>query len=155
MQHDATLWNELLHTSGGKLALPKCLYYILTWKWNQGRASPIPTSDIQPKIVLQQETHEPTPIKHVESHTAHRTLGQMKSPTGDQNAQIRFMTKRSTNWLNAIQESRLSPAEALAALDTIWFLSLSYGLSTTNIPFDALNNIQKPVVNHILGGTWI
>ena len=27
MQHDATLWSHLLHISGGKLALHKCLYY--------------------------------------------------------------------------------------------------------------------------------
>ena len=149
MQQDATLWNELLHTSGGKLALHKCLYYILAWQWNNGRASPIPASEIQPKIQLQQESTT-TPIKHLDSHVAHRTLGQMKSPTGEQSAQLQLMTKRSTNWLNAIRESHLTPAEAQAAFDTIWFPSLSYGLGTTNLPFDALNNIQKPVVSHIL-----
>ena len=34
MQQDATLWSRLLHISGGKLALQKCLYYIVAWKWN-------------------------------------------------------------------------------------------------------------------------
>ena len=33
MQEDATLWSNLLHISGGKLALHKCLYYIIAWKW--------------------------------------------------------------------------------------------------------------------------
>ena len=33
MQEDATLWNNLLHISGGKLALHKCLYYTIAWKW--------------------------------------------------------------------------------------------------------------------------
>ena len=31
MQRDATTWSHLLHTSGGKLALQKCLYYIISW----------------------------------------------------------------------------------------------------------------------------
>ena len=149
MQTDATLWNELLHTSGGKLAFQKCLYYILSWRWKHGRASPIPASEIQPKITLRQDSTT-TPIHHVDNHIAHRTLGQMKSPLGDQSAQIQLMTRRSTTWLNAIRESYLTPAEAQTAFDTIWFPSLSYGLGTTNISFDALNNIQKPVVNHIL-----
>ena len=33
MQDDTTLWSRLLHISGGKLALHKCLYYIAKWNW--------------------------------------------------------------------------------------------------------------------------
>ena len=31
VQTDAKLWSTLLHISGGKLALHKCLYYIVSW----------------------------------------------------------------------------------------------------------------------------
>ena len=49
MQKDATLWNNLLHTSGGKLALQKCLYYIVAWQWKHGHATPIPLTKYIPK----------------------------------------------------------------------------------------------------------
>ena len=150
MQRDATLWNDLLHTSGGKLALHKCLYYIIAWEWKHGRATPIPPSNIPTKIAIQQDNNHPIPITQLPCHTAHRTLGQMKSPTGNQQAHIDFLTKRSNKWLNAIKEASLTRAEALAAFETIWIPSLSYGLGTTNITYNEFNNIQKPVVNHIL-----
>ena len=67
MQQDASLWNELLHISGGKLALHKCLYYILAWQWRNGQATLKPTSEIQPKISLD-DGQQSTPIRHLE-HT--------------------------------------------------------------------------------------
>ena len=150
MQHNATLWNDLLHTSGGKLALQKCLYYIVAWQWHHGHATTIQPNHIQPKITIHPANQEPSSIIHLDSNTAHRTLGQMKAPSGNQSKQIEYMKKRSQTWLHAIQESSLSRTEAQAALDMIWFPSMAYGLGTTNISFNDLNNIQKPVTNHIL-----
>ena len=150
MQNDATLWNDLLHISGGKLALHKCLYYVYTWQWSHGHASPLPTNQIHPKITLTPADDQPQQIKHVECDTAHRTLGQMKCPTGDQSAQLTYMKQRSNTWLAAIKESSLSRAEAQVAFDTIWFPSLAYGLSTTNLSYKELDDIQRPIVHHIL-----
>ena len=53
-------------------------------------------------------------------------------------------------WLNAIQQATLTKHEARAAYKTMWFLSLSYGLGTTNLSYEELNNIQRPVINHLL-----
>jgi hypothetical protein len=33
MQHDAQLWGDLLHVSGGALEIPKCNYYVMKWKF--------------------------------------------------------------------------------------------------------------------------
>ena len=150
MQHDANLWSNLLQVSGGKLALHKCLYYIITWQWHHGHASTVPPSNISPKITLDDHTNSQVPIQHIDSNTAHRTLGQMKTPTGDQMAQIEFLSKQSTTWLSAIQEASLTRAEAQAAYETIWFPSLSYGLGTSNISYKDLDRIQRPVTSHIL-----
>ena len=149
MQRDATTWSRLLHTSGGKLALQKCLYYIVSWQWSNGHHSPIPAINIQPKIQLQTDNNEEA-ICHKDCHQAHRTLGQYKTPTGDQQAQYTHMTMKSQTWLSAIREASLTRREALAAYESIWFPSLSYGLETTNLSFTELNNLQKPIINHLL-----
>jgi hypothetical protein len=40
------LWLELLELSGGKLALEKCFYYCLSWRFdNKGRPYPVPMED--------------------------------------------------------------------------------------------------------------
>ena len=149
MQQDASLWNELLHISGGKLALHKCLYYVLAWKWHDGQATLKPASEIQPKITLH-DGQESTPIEHLEPNQAHRTLGQFKSPTGDQTFQLTHMTKKSLQWLTAISQATLTKHEAQAAYETMWFPSLSYGLGTTNLSYAELDAIQRPIINHIL-----
>ena len=149
MQRDATTWSRLLHTSGGKLALQKCLYYIISWQWTNGHHTPIPAINIQPKIQLQTDNNEET-ICHKDCHQAHRTLGQYKTPTGDQQAQHKHMETKSQNWLAAIREASLTRREALTAYESIWLPSLSYGLGTTNLSFDELNHLQKPIINHLL-----
>jgi hypothetical protein len=35
LTQDMTIWNELLESSGGKLELSKCFYYLLSWKFDQ------------------------------------------------------------------------------------------------------------------------
>ena len=149
MQKDATLWNNLLRISGGKLALPKCLYYIIGWEWKQGKASMIHANNIQPKIILNDGTQD-TAIRHLNYDQAHRTLGQLKVPNGNQSPQLSYMISKSTKWLTTIQAASLSKQEAEAAYKMIWFPSLSYGMGTTNLSFDELNQIQKPIINHIL-----
>ena len=149
MQHDAITWNNLLHISGGKLAIHKCLYYVLTWKWSDGQAIPVPPSNISPPIYLPSNAGN-IPINHLDCNTAHRTLGQMKSPLGNQYAQLQRMTNKSNTWLAAIQESALSRTEAQAAYEAIWFPSLSYGLGTTNLTHQELDTIQKPIIHYIL-----
>ena len=149
MQKDATIWNELLQVSGGKLALHKCLYYVVSWQWSNGFATPQPAEQIVPKIKLLQGSQEQT-INHYECNQAHRTLGQMKAPNGSQEAQLKFLTTKSNKWLEAIKEAQLSRLEAKAAYESIWLPSMTYGSGTTNLTEKDLNGIQQPIVNHIL-----
>ena len=149
MQKDAATWNELLQISGGKLALQKCLYYIISWQWTNGIATTVPPEQIQPKIHLRTDT-EYSPITHLPCHQAHRTLGQMKAPVGNNEDQLLHMSKRSNSWLSAIKEASLSRMEARAAYESIWFPSISYGLGSTNLQRKQLDKLQGSVLQHIL-----
>ena len=151
MQSDAQLWSHLLHLSGGKLALHKCLYYVLSWHCHRGQAHHLRPSQILPTITLvDHATNTSTPIRHLDCTTPHRTLGQMKSPISNPTAQFDFLQRKSMEWLGAIQQARLSRTEALAAYESLWFPSISYALGTTNLTYDQLNNLHKPILNHIL-----
>ena len=108
-----------------------------------------PPNTIQPKIVLH-NNHTVTPIQHLNPNQAHRTLGQYKAPDGNQSKHFDYMVTKSSKWLVAIKEARLSKQEAQAAYEAIWFPSLSYGLGTTNFSYKELNTIQIPIINHIL-----
>lgn len=151
MQSDANLWSHLLHLSGGKLSLPKCLYYILSWSWQGGRPKHLPPDQINPTITIRDpETNTEVPIRHLNCDVAHRTLGQMKSPISNPSAHHKFLERKSTEWLGAIQQTKLTRPEARAAYEALWFPSISYGLGTTNMSYAQLQSLQKPILNHIL-----
>ena len=109
----------------------------------------IPANNIQPKIVLN-DGKQDTTIQHLNYDEAHRTLGQFKVPNSNQKPHLAYLRSKSTNWLTTIKAASLSKQEAEAAYKMLWFPSLSYGMGTTNLSFKELDDIQKPVINHIL-----
>ena len=150
MQTDANLWNNVLHISGGKLALHKCLYYLVSWNWNQGNATVRPATQISTTITIKSSDGNTLPIKHQDCSIAHRMLGQYKTPIGDDSAHLRYIQQKSDNWLETIEAAHLTKVEALAAFETMWFPSIAFGLGTTNLTYKELNNVQKRITNHIL-----
>ena len=70
MQADANLWNHLLHTSGGKQSLSKCLYDVLHWQWHDGTASAIPPKLIHPCISIISDG-TPHNISHRDCQVSH------------------------------------------------------------------------------------
>jgi hypothetical protein len=71
---DMTTWKDLLETSGGKLELKKCFYYILSWRFD-GKGNPIPTTIQEQRAVVDQITildsssSTPIPIEQKEVTT--------------------------------------------------------------------------------------
>ena len=122
----------------------------MAWSWDQGTANILPAQQIEPTITLSSPNGPALPIKHADCSTAHQTLGQYKTPSGDTTAHLGYIQNKSNDWLNTIKEANLTKAEALAAFETMWFPSISYGLGTVNLTFKELNDIQKPITNHIL-----
>jgi 23S rRNA pseudoU1915 N3-methylase RlmH len=55
LQTDAQHWEKLLFTSGGKLELSKCFFYIMYWKFTEdGMPFLTPKSELSHKLMLQQ-----------------------------------------------------------------------------------------------------
>ena len=80
----AQWWENLLHSSGGKLELSKCFYYMFHWMFDlQGAATFSPISTFPDPIILTNSvTKEATIIEHKPCSESHKTLGKMENPTG-------------------------------------------------------------------------
>jgi hypothetical protein len=53
LRQDMISWKDLLESSGGKLELKQCFYYILSWKFD-GKGNPIPTTIAEQREVTEQ-----------------------------------------------------------------------------------------------------
>jgi hypothetical protein len=84
LQHDMILWQVLLKSSGGKLELQKCFYYVMAWKFGaDGRPIPI-TIEEQRRICKQitikdNQSNNETIIEQKETFEVHKTLRCMKT----------------------------------------------------------------------------
>jgi hypothetical protein len=87
LRQDMIAWKDLLKTSGGKLELKKCFYYILSWKFDD-KGSPSPTTITEQRALVDQITIPdmlssiPIAIEQKDVITEHKTLGCFKSITG-------------------------------------------------------------------------
>jgi hypothetical protein len=70
LQTDAQHWEKLLFTSGGKLELSKCFFYIMYWTFSEdGIPRLTPESNIPHKLMLHQgNDNEPTKIEQKDCH---------------------------------------------------------------------------------------
>ena len=85
MQEVAQGWERLLYTSGGALALKKCFYYLVQWKWTpHGFTLLSSTADntITPIQMTAGRSTSPNTIPRIESSIRKHTLGVRLAPEG-------------------------------------------------------------------------
>jgi len=95
----ATLWERLLHTSGGKLELSKCFYYMMIWIFNHEGEAHLAHFDPQQTTgvtVQDSETNEHHDIQICQSSTSHKTLGVYENPSGDYTDEIARLQQKIT-----------------------------------------------------------
>ena len=115
----AQAWERLLFASGGLLALHKCYWWIIAWKWEKGL--PImrsPDDDDDDSDIDDGEFHlritngnDPNPreIKRMGPTEANVGLGFRLPPDVSQHAEIQYCTEQSNEFASRVNSSHLSP----------------------------------------------
>ena len=87
LQQSSQTWEHLLHTTGGKLEIPKCAIYILEWDFDEHR-SPFPKKHTTSSINIQSsETKTKQLIPHLSNDIPFKYLRVHTSPNGCQKKQ--------------------------------------------------------------------
>jgi hypothetical protein len=148
-------WKELLMASGGKLELPKCFYFVLTWKFDSKGHPYSMTITEQQTIVNQIQIFDPSlntiiPILQKEGHL---TLGCYKSTNGSQDDEMQYLQYISNNLGRSIKNRPLTWKQTRFALNTVRFPSLTYlGLTSTSLTFNQLIPIQCYAIKKFFSG---
>jgi hypothetical protein len=151
-QHDAQLWKDLLHASGGALKLPKCAYQLMSWRFlNDGR--PLMQGGVSSQAV-QVHSHDNTVraqnIPGLSAYTAHKTLGHYKDPHGDQVRQRKELQTKCDNAANFISRSPLTREEAWTYYFAIYLPSVGYPLPSCHFNKATLDKIQRTVMSGMI-----
>ena len=148
-------WERLLWSTGGKLKLEKCFYYVLHWVF-------LPTG--QPRLLTKQElkklidpmeitdssTGDPTRIKHKDCKVPHKTLGAIIAGDRSQQGEIQRLTAKSQTLTAAIHGSTLGAEPALRFQQCIFLQGVGYSLPVTSINRKSLHKVQAQFKNAVL-----
>jgi hypothetical protein len=152
LQTDAQHWEKLLFTSGGKLELTKCFFYMLYWKFDEdGMPTLTPKAEIPHKLMLYQGNEtEQTEIEQKDCSEAHKTLGVMKAPNRSQVGQIQKLKAKCDEHATAILSNSVTNSDALLAYRVYHMTSVGYSLGTTYITQKQFATIQGKAVSAFL-----
>ena len=156
MSHDAQLWQNLLHSSGGDLELPKCSFHHVRFKFsNTGRPHMV-QGCFSPDLFVTTSQGNKVRIKQLCTNKSHKLLGCHKAPTGNSDSQYYSIKTKCDDYAKVIQSSCLTRLEAKVFYRHIYIPSVSYPLSTSHFTESDLNAIQssanKAIFRHC--GYW-
>jgi hypothetical protein len=155
LQSDAQIWEQLLSSSGGKLELSKCFYYVMSWKFTkEGDPVPLTKQELDSQVahiqITERDAKAPAKIKMKEVDEAHKTLGVWKTITGDESEHYKVLKEKSDKFALLASSSGLTRRQARVAYSMIYCPSMTYSLVATNLSETQLDNIQRLAVDKFL-----
>ena len=107
-QTDAQQWHDLLWASGGALELSKCSYHLLSYEFDsKGDPFPVVTSPME--MTVKSIDGEDIPIRQLSPFKAHKTLGNYKTPEGQDKEQFAASMKNALEIATGISQSTRTP----------------------------------------------
>ena len=150
--YHAGLWEQLQHSSGGKLNVDKCNTALFIWRQdNLGLPELTPHTDtpIHISIVTSQDNKTQT-IPILPLNKAYKYLGVHQCPDGSTSPQIQALLRKSTKYARAISACPLTRHETLTAYFTCYLPAITYALPACTLSHHDLLLIDRPVINATL-----
>ena len=146
MQRIVQVWERLLFASGGALALQKCFYYLVQWRWTPHGFPVMSQTTDNPTTVLQMTSRRstsPTLILRIETSTGRRTLGVCLAPDGSFTQELAHRQDQALTWVHNIRASPLTRDKVHTAYCSMWRPSFEYPLPITCFTKQQCQTLQK------------
>ena len=150
-QDTAQWWEELLHTTGGRLELAKCFVYMIIWTFDdEGVPRLAPSGTLPPISLRDSETTEQYTIDTLDCSLPHKTLGCMDCPTGASAPEFQRLHTKSSNLIRKASSIRVTPDAAFLFLRRLYEPALCYSGPTNVLSYTELHRIHSPCLTTFL-----
>ena len=144
-------WEQLLHSTGGKLELAKCATYMISWEYDkEGKPSIRPTDNTRPIIINDSETQQKISIKNGNVQHYIKTLGVFESPSGDYKHERQRLSDKAKNIARIIATHSLTRSEAHAVHRSYYIPSITYSFSVGGLSLQDSIRLQQPVISPLI-----
>ena len=148
LKHLIQTYSQYLWTTGGRLALDKCYWYLLRYirhKDGKYRMVRVAQSTFPMDIKEVAEDGCTVTVPQLEPDDARRGLGIVGAPDGSQTAQQRVLLQKAISWAHSIRASSLHATEVWTAYSSVLMPGLLYPLAVTSLSIGDLKAVQQRV----------
>ena len=150
LQDSINMWEGLIQSTGGALAVDKGRWWAIDFHWSNGEWSYKTIQDINRTLTARDTHHIRQTVKQLETDKAYETLGVFLAPDGNLTEEIKQLKLVSQEWADRIRISFLRDDEAAQALRTTIYKKLEYPLLALDLTEKECNSIMQPVLHAAL-----
>jgi hypothetical protein len=151
MEEIIQFFQDLLQVTVGDLAPEKCVCYLISHRWNDGKPKLLQKHSSQQGIkIVSRSTNTESGVKQKAPNEVHHTLGFFMTGYVTCSVHKKVMTEKALLYAIVIQRSSVWKGESGLAHNSFYLPSIGYGTPATTLTQQECYNIQKPVVNSIL-----
>jgi hypothetical protein len=156
LQKLAQHWEKLCFSTGARLNLKKCFFYIVSWKWEEGFATMMTNQELDTVVSLQCGYDTvPVPIKQYEVTETHKTLGTYMCPLGTMHGELQNLKLKAGKMADRFSQMQVPKWQARLAYNTMYKPSIEYSMAVTTFTLKECNAIQARPIRSILGAMGI
>jgi hypothetical protein len=151
LQKLAQEWEHLLYSTGGALNLQKCFWFLMSWRWEQGKTK-LHTQLSLPGQLTMTSGSDPTPaiITRIEPTDTFWTLGVYVTPNGSSAGAFKMLREIALTYATAITGTHLTRQEALMSYIQYLLPKLRYQPPLLALTQKQCNTIQSIVLQALL-----
>jgi hypothetical protein len=142
-----SLWEQLIHATGGALAPEKSYWYLVEVKRTNRKWSCVRKNQ-QPYDLILQEGR--TSIDRLEVYQAKKTLEIMIRPDGKMTDEVKYLKGKVYEWCDGICTKRLHPNESWHCVNSTIIKTLQYLLTATTLTEQQCKEIIRPILKTAL-----
>ena len=158
LKTNAQTWEQALHTSGGKLELPKCFWFLMIWIWVGGlpRLATIKQKPGNLELIqTESKNNKKIKIKRMEVTEANRVLGVRMSVDGNWKTEVRHWMGQSRAFASKIRQAKFPRICGIRVFPFMWVAKVRYSASIVGYTREQCNKIQSPVVRECLAASGL
>ena len=155
MQDALNLWEGLIKNTGGALAVDKCRWWGVDFKWKNGNWQYKTSQELQGQLTAVDTKGQRDIVQQLEVNESYETLGVFLAADGNQDDEISYLHKKATEWADRIRVSFLGESEAAKALQSTIVKKLEYPLLALTLSREECDYILRPLYQSILPKTCI
>jgi hypothetical protein len=141
---------DLLQVTGGDLSPEKCVWYLISRRWKDGKPSLLQKHSSHRGIkTMSKSTNTESGVKRKAPSEGHRTLGFFMTGDGPSSSHNKVMTEKTSLYATAIQRSSAWKGESGLAYNSFYLPSIGYGIPSTTLTQQECYNIKNSRQCHL------